>query len=99
MGKTAEYKRRKIIRLYEQQEGLCFYCKSPMALEPRPADGKVASNLATIEHLTPRSRGGTLRDSNTVAACYQCNNDRGDGRISQHMRAKGPQARVVWQDA
>lgn len=39
---------------------------------------KVEARMATAEHLTPQSKGGTDRASNIVMACKGCNNHRGD---------------------
>jgi len=97
-GRTVEYKRRKRARLYERQGGLCFYCKRLMVLAKGGDDGRCPSDLATIEHLEPKSRGGTMSDANTVAACFWCNNDRSDGLVINQSRRVGPQARVCWQD-
>src|SRR3989304_8882116 len=36
-----------------------------------------ASEL-TLDHVTPRSRGGTTSWDNLVASCYRCNNIKGD---------------------
>ncbi|MDB5612081.1 MAG: transporter [Bradyrhizobium sp.] len=47
----------------------CYYCN--MRLQWR---GKHA---LTADHLIPRSRGGTDRRKNLVAACYPCNQAKG----------------------
>ncbi len=36
------------------------------------------NNTATIDHVVPRGRGGKNEMDNKVAACYRCNNARGD---------------------
>ena len=36
------------------------------------------SGSLTIDHIVPRSRGGQNTWSNTVAACFACNNRKGD---------------------
>lgn len=40
--------------------------------------GRVLSAaIATVDHVIPLSKGGTSARENLVAACWQCNNDRG----------------------
>lgn len=48
------------------EHGLCYWC----CLQVTAAD-------ATVEHLVPRSRGGTNRRENLVLACFWCNWARG----------------------
>src|SRR5690606_3776537 len=59
-------------KLFREQQQLCFYCGVSMTL----ANGY--SNTCTVEHLKPRSQGGTNASDNIVAACYTCNHTRGD---------------------
>ncbi len=52
-----------VIRMLEQQQGLCFYCA-----------GKLNSENATREHVLARSwGGGLLGNDNIVLACRCCN--------------------------
>ncbi|MBD7956385.1 HNH endonuclease [Microbacterium sp. Sa4CUA7] len=46
--------------------------------------GYCGSSAATIDHVLPRSRGGTNSWENLVAACVRCNNLKGD-RTPQEM--------------
>ncbi len=48
-------------RLYDEQEGRCFYCG-------RELNGKYG-----LDHKTPLSRGGTDRPENLCCACKLCN--------------------------
>lgn len=76
---------------FAHQAGLCFYCKSPMCLgEPRVFAQKHRITVAqakqfrcTAEHLKARQDGGTLSQSNIVAACFACNQRR-------HRRKRPP---------
>lgn len=45
---------------------ICPYCHKEFPL-----------NKATVEHLVPRSRGGTSDPANIVYACKFCNNQKG----------------------
>ena len=58
-------------RLAESQNWKCCYCGCSM----NESHGK--SNSVTVEHVTPKSMGGTDNQENLVAACYKCNNRRG----------------------
>lgn len=70
---------------YEQQEGLCFYCRQPMALpDPTRYENPLPPNRVTVEHLvtmtearrsSPDHRRHAYRPM--VAACHACNKERG----------------------
>lgn len=52
--------------LWEEQLGLCWYCKKP-----------VPSRKATKDHVIPRAKGGSSLWENTVMACWPCNQKKG----------------------
>lgn len=54
------------------QEGRCFYCMKTMRLHTTPQ-----SRQATVEHVTPKVRGGAGVPWNRVWACRTCNQRRG----------------------
>ena len=58
-------------RLAEVQRWRCCWCLCEMRGE------QGFKNSATIEHITPRSQGGTDHISNLAIACNRCNNRRG----------------------
>jgi 5-methylcytosine-specific restriction endonuclease McrA len=61
--------------IYTRDEGRCVYCCKPAR---RPGRGvKRAPDLATLDHVVPRSTGGPLARDNLVLACSACNNERG----------------------
>lgn len=62
-------------RLYLEQDGICFYCQRPMSFY-KPARDPFGRRV-TVDHLTPRSKGGRYGYDNEVAACHRCNNRRG----------------------
>ncbi len=65
-------KRAKTLR--KRQGNECCWCGKPMQrLDP------LAWDFETIEHLTPRSRGGSHHISNLALAHLKCNRDRGSG--------------------
>lgn len=67
------------IRLFEEvyarDGGRCVYCG---IVARRPGRGvRRAPDLATLDHVVPRSLGGPLTRENLVLACSVCNNERG----------------------
>lgn len=74
---------------FEQQQGVCYYCKQPVWLgEPdrfaakyRLTPKQLAQSRCTAEHLQARKDGGRDEPLNIVAACAFCNRRR-------HTRAK-----------
>ena len=67
------------IRLFEdvfaRDGGCCAYCG---VVTRRLAKGlSRAPDLATLDHVIPRSQGGPLSRENLVLACQACNNQRG----------------------
>lgn len=81
------------MRLFLEQEGLCFYCRRPMQL---PDDANMRAPLppdrVTIEHLYAATDDRRVRKY-IVAACHACNQERGSNfhwrefmlaKITQH---------------
>ena len=58
-----------LAKLIYQQRGICVYCELPME-----GTGRFR---ATVDHIKPRSRGGSEAIENKVAACSWCNNQKG----------------------
>jgi 5-methylcytosine-specific restriction endonuclease McrA len=56
--------------------GCCEYCRSQARFSPDPF---------SLEHITPRSKGGTDEDDNLALACQGCNN-----RKYNHVEARDP---------
>ena len=63
--KRSRSKKRRL--LHEQQNGMCKYCEQEVTLAE-----------ATLDHVRPRSMGGTNELSNLVLACPTCNVAKGD---------------------
>ena len=71
-------------KAYNDQQGLCFYCKQPMWYnDPSEYASKFKISLrsanifqCTGEHLIPHNEGGTSKQNNIVAACSFCNSQR-----------------------
>jgi 5-methylcytosine-specific restriction endonuclease McrA len=61
--------------IYARDGGRCVYCG---AIARRPGPGvRRTPDLATLDHVVPRSKGGRLECGNLVLACRACNNERG----------------------
>lgn len=65
-SRSARMRNARLLAL-KQQEGRCFYCKSPL-MEAE----------ATADHKMPRDHGGTDAQANIVAACAGCNYAKAD---------------------
>lgn len=59
-------------RLYALDENRCLYCG--------------AAGPLTLDHVVPRSLGGSNGPSNFVTACARCNNRRGNRPIVALLR-------------
>ena len=66
----------RITKLSEQQNHRCCYCGVETWCPHYGEDGP-HEQRATVEHITPRTHGGTNKKGNLVMACWQCNNRRG----------------------
>ena len=73
-------------RLMARQSGLCCYCGVPMT---PPVDGhRGPLTAATIDHLLPRSRGGTDDPGNLALACRRCNSRKTDLTPDEFLLAR-----------
>lgn len=53
----------------------CWMCAKHLTFE-----------IATVDHLKPKSLGGKDKPSNFRLACYPCNQKRGNTPLTQHQR-------------
>lgn len=64
--------------LWDQQKGLCYYCKRPMRRRERsPSDFNYPDD-ATLDHKLARANGGTNNIKNLCLSCFECNSKKGD---------------------
>lgn len=54
--------------------GRCYYCKETVFAD---MEHNFHPREATIDHKTPKSRGGFVK-GNIVIACFECNNRKGN---------------------
>lgn len=67
--KTVRYSRKNV---YQRDRYTCQYCGEKM----------IKSEL-TLDHITPKSRGGTNSWNNVVASCRKCNSKKKDKLLSE----------------
>lgn len=82
MLRNNRWKRNRRIVLFQKQGGLCFWCKKPMEIFDQPG-GRLPAHACTLDHVFPRSdprrnNAETWSGQRLVAACFLCNNKRGD---------------------
>lgn len=71
--KKGEQKSKREI-LYEASP-FCKYCNKPLAF-----------NSFTLDHVVPKSKGGTNALSNLVVSCYDCNNLKGSRDLEHFLQ-------------
>lgn len=69
------YKRVALTLIYERDAGRCGVCRRHVAIDE-----------ATIDHIIPRSQGGTEIASNLQLAHLSCNSSRGAGKRPAQLR-------------
>jgi 5-methylcytosine-specific restriction endonuclease McrA len=62
--------------MYAAQRGICPYCERHMTFPAKGANRRKRTD-ATVDHLLPRSRGGTSRRGNLILCCSECNSMKG----------------------
>jgi 5-methylcytosine-specific restriction endonuclease McrA len=65
--------------------GPCIFCGGRLAFDPATGDG------ATLEHIRPRSDGGTDDLANLALAHARCNNEKGRRTDSKRRRQRDPE--------
>lgn len=70
-------------------EGKCIHCQKKLALA---MDG-APLNGATLEHIVPKTHGGTDELGNLAIACARCNSEK--GLRHDHKRPDDPKLRNV----
>ncbi len=63
-------------RILKRDAGQCFYCLRPL----RPGEW-------TLDHITPRARGGSDHSRNVVACCVPCNWEKGSSSVEDFLRS------------
>lgn len=50
-------------KIYEEQNGICGYCLTKLE----------HFDLMTLDHIKPKSKGGTMARENLIGVCFNCN--------------------------
>lgn len=70
------YKKNAIVNAYNSGVRRCPCCDVQLVWKANPDEPQ--KNLATVDHMVPRSLGGPDTTDNMFVMCRQCNNDRGN---------------------
>jgi 5-methylcytosine-specific restriction endonuclease McrA len=69
------------LRIYDRDGWRCVWCTAQVERPTLPEDGLLVCSgdirQASVDHVVPRSRGGSNDPSNLITACAQCNAKRG----------------------
>ena len=79
----SHHRRNTLVQLFNEQSGVCPYCMDNMTLQR----GKEHS--ATIEHIVPKSKGGSNLRANFMAVCSHCNQSRGNQPLGIFLIERG----------
>lgn len=80
----------RLMTLFNKQAGCCAYCGEVMEID---TCNKPMS--ATIDHIIPRSKGGKDEIFNLVAACRQCNTEKGNMPLVDFIQIRQPLRSLV----
>jgi len=91
-----------IYKLSEPQNHRCCYCGHEMIRHQHVPGKGTPRNAMTKDHFDPRVYGGPTTLENMIAACFQCNNLRGEMEaiaffnLQQKWFRKDPNLRESW---
>jgi 5-methylcytosine-specific restriction endonuclease McrA len=81
--------RARVMRQGELQNHRCCYCGKRMFYsweKDKKYRKKHLNDLATVEHIVPKSKGGSNHQDNTVIACGGCNVKRGNTNLDVWLK-------------
>lgn len=68
--------------ILERDDYICQYCGRraiKINIEMyKKYNKQIPDNIATVDHIIPRSKGGYSTPKNCVCACYKCNQEKGN---------------------
>jgi CRISPR/Cas system Type II protein with McrA/HNH and RuvC-like nuclease domain len=65
------------IKIYSKTKGKCYYCGLDLL-----------TDLYTVDHLTPKSKGGNDEIDNLVPSCRYCNSSKGTKTVEEFRTRK-----------
>lgn len=96
-----KYSQKVLRELREKHNCRCFFCQRDVSAGIR-FDGRFINGggsskhaVATVDHLTPISRGGRNHPDNMVLACGPCNYEKGDMTLAEYVAYKERQAKPL----
>ncbi len=84
---TSAHRQALFAAIFARDGGRCIHCGRPV--RPRARGLHRSPDLATLDHLTPRSAGGRTVIENLALACQACNNARGSLSLEAFRAARG----------
>mgnify|MGYP000851668381 CR=1 FL=1 len=61
------------IKLYERDNFTCLYCGEQVIVYYPNKNTPMPNNIATLDHIIPKSKGGNNNEYNLATCCYRCN--------------------------
>lgn len=81
-------------RVFDRDGWRCRYCGGLDALVPAGHSGRYIEGGWSVDHVIPRSRGGSDKTSNLVTCCHPCNMRKGNRTPEQAGMTLIPLAKV-----
>lgn len=77
-----ESRRFKMKIVFKRDKGICQICDQPTirAARKNKFTGQIDGRSPTLDHIVPRSKGGSSHTDNLRLAHYECNHKLGDKR-------------------
>lgn len=64
--------------------GHCWYCGTVLEMPNNAGHGARCANWFVLDHVTPRSMGGSNSQDNLVACCWRCNSQKNNKSREQY---------------
>ena len=89
-------RRQLMLRHYEAQHGLCYFCSRVMRIREH-GEGKMQPDHATLEHLQDaHSPGGRIEKKFLACSCHECNRTRNDEAIRVEQKKRSSTRMREW---
>lgn len=86
-----KWTKKEILRAWKKkqltkQDRRCHYCKCKMDTTTYSPGEQFPLNAVTVDHVVPRSRGGSDHPNNLVLACFGCNSTKGSTLVESNFQ-------------
>lgn len=68
-------------RLFNKQNGKCFYCERFVIMHP-----SYLHNTLTRDHMVAKAKGGSRQPENIVGACFLCNSLKKEMSVEEFLK-------------